>query len=59
MSLYRSKKEDTIISDQRYQLNNIEFLVNNADSLRPILDEDYYRFQVTRHGNRNSIEHIF
>jgi len=29
---------------RRYQLNNVEFLVDNADYLRPVLAEDDYRF---------------
>jgi putative transposase len=44
---------------QRYQLNNVEFLVDDADYLGPVLAEDGYRFQILRHGNRNAIERVF
>ncbi|MFC7187808.1 IS6 family transposase [Halorubrum yunnanense] len=44
---------------RRYQLNNVEFLVDDADYLRSVLAEDGYRFRVIRHGNRNAIEDVF
>jgi transposase-like protein len=44
---------------QRYQLNNVEFLVDDADYLVNVLDEDGYRFQMISHGNRNAIERVF
>jgi len=44
---------------RRYQLNNVEFLVDDADYLGSVLAEDGYRFQVMRHGNRNAIERVF
>ena len=64
VSLYPTANKQTtrwFLSElhQRYQLNNVEFLVNNADYLGPVLAEDGYRFQVIRHGNRNAIERIF
>jgi len=44
---------------RRYQLNNVEFLVDDADYLVSVLDEDGYRFQMISHGNRNAIERVF
>ncbi|WP_077152283.1 IS6 family transposase [Halorubrum tropicale] len=44
---------------RRYQLNNVEFLVDDADYLGSVLAEDGYRFQIIRHGNRNAIERVF
>jgi transposase-like protein len=44
---------------RRYRLDTIEFLVDDADHLVDILDEDGYRFQIVPHGNRNAIERIF
>jgi putative transposase len=43
---------------QRYQLDSVEFLVDDADYLVNVLDEDGYRFQMISHGNRNAIENI-
>ena len=43
---------------RRFQLNNVEFLVDNTDYLELVLVEDGYRFQVVQHGNRKSIEYI-
>ena len=44
---------------RRYQLDGVQFLVDDADYLGSVLDEDGYRFQVISHGNRNAIERIF
>nr|WP_256948582.1 IS6 family transposase [Halorubrum ezzemoulense] len=44
---------------RRYQLNDVEFLVDDADYLGSVLAEDGYRFQIIRHGNRNAIERVF
>jgi transposase-like protein len=44
---------------RRYQLNNVEFLVDDADYLVNVLEEDVYRFQMISHGNRNAIECVF
>ncbi|MDB9252936.1 DDE-type integrase/transposase/recombinase [Halorubrum ezzemoulense] len=44
---------------RRYQLDNVEFLVDDADYLGPVLAEDGYRFRVIRHGNWNAIERVF
>jgi len=44
---------------RRYQLTDVELLVNDADYLVNVLDEDGYRFQMISHGNRNAIERIF
>jgi len=44
---------------RRYQLDHVEFLVDDANYLVNVLDEDGYRFQMISHGNRNAIEGIF
>jgi transposase-like protein len=44
---------------RRYQLDHVEFLVDDADYLVNVLDENGYRFQMISHGNRNAIERIF
>ena len=44
---------------RQYQLDDVEFLVNDADYLITVLDEDGYRFQMITHGNRNVIERVF
>ncbi|WP_241658400.1 hypothetical protein [Halorubrum sp. BOL3-1] len=44
---------------RRYQLNDVEFLVDDADYLGPVLAEDDYRFRVIRHEDRNATERIF
>ena len=44
---------------RRYQLDDVLFLVDDADYLGPVPAEDRYRFQVISHGNRNAIEHVF
>jgi transposase-like protein len=44
---------------RRYQLADVEFLVDDADYLGPVLAEDGYRFRVIRRGNRNAIERVF
>ena len=44
---------------RRYQLDNVLFLVDDADYLAPVLAEDGYRFQILAHGNRNAIERVF
>jgi transposase-like protein len=44
---------------RRYQLDNVEFLVDDADYLINTLNEDGYRFQMISHGNRNATERIF
>ena len=44
---------------RRYQLDGIEFLVDNASYLGPVLAEDGYRFHILAHGNRNAIERVF
>ena len=48
-----------ILHLSRYQLDDVEFLVDDADYLGPVLAEDGYRFRVIRHGNRNAIERVF
>jgi len=42
-----------------YQLDIVEFLVDDTDYLGSVLAEDGYRFQVIQHGNRNAIERVF
>jgi transposase-like protein len=44
---------------RRYRLDGVEFLVDDADHLVNVLDEDGYRFQMISHGNRNAIKRIF
>jgi len=44
---------------RRYQLDTVEFLVDDADYLGPVPAEDGYRFQIICHGNRNAIERVF
>jgi len=44
---------------QRYQFDNVKFLVDDADYLGSVLAEDGYRFRVIRHGNWNAIERVF
>ena len=44
---------------RRYRLDDVEFLVDDADYLVNVLDEDGYRFQMISHGNRNAIERVF
>ncbi len=44
---------------RRYQLNNVEFLVNDADYLGSVLAEDGYRFQIIQYENRNVIKRMF
>ena len=44
---------------RRYRFDNVEFLVDDADYLVNVLDEDGSRFQMLPHGNLNAIERIF
>jgi len=44
---------------RRYRLDDIEFLVDDANYLVEVLDEDGYRFQIIAHGNWNVIECVF
>ena len=44
---------------RRYRLDGVEFLVDDAEYLVNVLDEDGYRFQMISHGNRNAIERVF
>ena len=44
---------------RRYQLDDVVFLVDDAEYLGPVLAEDGYRFQMVPHGNRNAIERVF
>ena len=44
---------------RRYRLTDVEFLVDDADYLVNVLDEDEYRFQMISHGNRSAIERVF
>jgi transposase-like protein len=41
---------------RRNRPDSVEFLVDDADHLVDVLDEDGYRFQMISHGNRNAIE---
>jgi len=44
---------------RRCQLDGVEFLVDDADYLVNVLDNDGYEFRVVSHGNRNAIERVF
>jgi transposase-like protein len=44
---------------RRYQLDGVEFLVDDADSLVEVVRADGYDFQVMRHRPRNTIERVF
>jgi transposase-like protein len=44
---------------RRYQLDHVEFLVDDDNYLMNVLEEDGYLFQMISYGNRNAIEHIF
>jgi len=44
---------------RRYQLSDVEFLVDDADYLVTVFDEDDYRLQMISHENRNVIELSF
>ena len=44
---------------RRYQLSNVEFLVDDADHLVTALDEDGYRFRMISYENWNAIECVF
>lgn len=44
---------------RHYRFDDVEFLVDDADYIINVLDEDGYRFQMISHGNRNAIERIF
>jgi transposase-like protein len=44
---------------RRYQLTDVLFLVDDADYLVNVLDNDGYRFHVLSSGNRNAIERVF
>jgi len=43
----------------RYQLNDVLFLIDDANYLGPVLAKDGYRFQTLAHGDRNAVEHVF
>ena len=44
---------------RRYQLDDVKFLVDDANYLGPVLAEDGYQCQRLAHGNRNAIERVF
>jgi len=44
---------------RRYRLDGIEFLVDDANYLVNVFDEDGCRFQMISHGNRSAIERIY
>jgi len=57
-----NETDDAMVSDRStpaIQAHDVEFLVDDADYLGPVLAEDGYRFRVIRHGNRNAIERVF
>jgi transposase-like protein len=43
----------------RYQLNDVLFLIDDANYLGPVLAKDGYRFQTLAHGDRNAVERVF
>ena len=44
---------------QRYRLDSVEFLVDDAEYLVSVLNKDGYRFQMISQRNRNAIERVF
>jgi len=42
-----------------YDLDDVAFLVDDAQHLKTALDRLGHRFQVVRHGNRNAVERVF
>ncbi len=44
---------------ERYDVEDAEFLVDHAQHLAAVLRRSGLRFQPVRHGDRNSVEHIF
>ena len=44
---------------RRYQLDGVEFLVDDANYLGPIPTEDGSRSQTLAHGNRSAVEVSF
>jgi len=44
---------------RQYRLNDVEFLVDDADYLVTVLNEDGYRLQMISHGDRNAVERVF
>ena len=44
---------------RRCQLDDSVFLVDGANYLGTVLDDDGYRFQVISNGNQNAIERVF
>ena len=44
---------------RHYPLDDVVFLVDDADYLGPVLAEDGYEYQVPAHDNRNVIERVY
>ena len=44
---------------RRYDLDDVLFLVDDADYLGSVLAETRHRFRIISHGNRNAIERVF
>ncbi|MFT4911039.1 MAG: putative transposase [Natronomonas sp.] len=44
---------------RRYDLDDVLFLVDDADYLGPVLAETGHRFRIISHENRNAIERVF
>jgi putative transposase len=64
MSLFPTARKQTVrwfLAElyRRYHLDDVVFLVDDADYLGPVLAEDGYRFRVVAYGDRNAIENIF
>jgi transposase-like protein len=43
---------------RRYQLDDMKFLVDDADCVGPVLTEDGYRFQIIQYRNWNATERV-
>jgi len=44
---------------EKHDIDDAVFLIDDADHLQVVLSQLGLRFHVHRHGNRNSVEHIF
>ena len=44
---------------EKHDIDKATFLIDDADHLQAALSRLGLRFQIRRHGNRNSIERIF
>jgi putative transposase len=44
---------------EKHDIDNATFLIDDADHLQAALSRVRLRFQIRRHGNRNSVERVF